>query len=152
FNLTDSGAKAFIYEAALADRVPDAADVPDLKLRLSTGGATPGAESFDDLCNAGGSFAPIPVEEEAPAVILYTSGTTGKPKGAILTNLGIVISCMHYAETWNLTDSDRALMAVPATHVTGLVAILLTMVRTRGTTIVQLVFKAADFLALAAAE
>jgi len=43
-------------------------------------------------------------------------------------------------------------MAVPATHVTGLVAILLVMVRAGGATIFQTVFKAADFLALAAKE
>jgi len=151
FNLVDSGAKALVFEAGLAERIPEADAVPALRHRIAVGGPAAGAEPFDAL----GGPAPAPQvepEEEAPAVILYTSGTTGKPKGAMLTQLSLVMSAMHYQERWSLGEDDRALMAVPATHVTGLVAILLTMVRVRGATILQAVFKAADFLALAAAE
>jgi acyl-CoA synthetase (AMP-forming)/AMP-acid ligase II len=151
FNLVDSGAKALIFEADLAERIPDAASVPDLSHRIAVGGAVPGARDFAAVKRAGRPPV-LDIDEEAPAVILYTSGTTGKPKGAVLTQMGLVISTMHYQERWNLTESDRALMAVPATHVTGLVAIFLTMVRVGGATILQPVFKAADFLALAARE
>jgi long-chain acyl-CoA synthetase len=91
-------------------------------------------------------------DQEATAVILYTSGTTGKPKGAMLTQMSMAMSALHYEFCLGLTADDRALMAVPATHVTGLVAILLSMVKAGGATIFQTVFKAADFLALAAKE
>lgn len=152
FNLANSGARALIFEASLAERIPDARAVPELAHRIAVGGETPGAEPFAALRQPGGKAPELDVDEEAPAVILYTSGTTGKPKGAVLTQMSLVLSTMHYEGCWNLVETDRALMAVPATHVTGLVAILLTMVRVGGTTILQPVFKAVDFLALAAAE
>jgi acyl-CoA synthetase (AMP-forming)/AMP-acid ligase II len=126
--------------------------VPTLVHTFSVGGDAPGAESFDRRLEDRPPIPPVAVDEEATAVILYTSGTTGKPKGAMLTQMSMVISALHYQSCWGLHAGDRALMAVPATHVTGLVAILLTMVRAGGTVIFQRVFKAADFLALAASE
>jgi long-chain acyl-CoA synthetase len=152
FNVVNSGASTLIFEAALADRIPDAAAVPGLALNFAVGGMAPGAERFDDLLAPAEPIGAAPVAEEATVVILYTSGTTGKPKGAMLTQMSMVISAMHYEFCLGLHRGDRALMAVPATHVTGLVAILLAMVRAGGATIFQTAFKAADFLALAAKE
>ncbi len=64
-------------------------------------------------------------DEQATAVILYTSGTTGRPKGAMLTHLNLVHSVLHYRHALGLNADDRALLAVPASHVTGLMAIVL---------------------------
>jgi len=87
-------------------------------------------------------------DEEAPAVILYTSGTTGRPKGAMLTHLNLVHSVLHYRHALGLTHSDRALLAVPASHVTGLVAIVLAMAGVGGCTVMLREFKAAACLQL----
>jgi long-chain acyl-CoA synthetase len=152
FNIQDSGAKILFFEADLADRIPDADSVPTLAHRFAVGGGATGAEPFEALTAPSAPVATPEFDQETTAVILYTSGTTGKPKGAMLTQMSMVMSSMHYAFCLGLTADDRALMAVPATHVTGLVAILLSMVRVGGTTIFQTVFKAADFLAMAAKE
>jgi acyl-CoA synthetase (AMP-forming)/AMP-acid ligase II len=152
FNIQDSGARLLFFEAELADRIPDAATIPTLTHKIAVGGSVAGAEAFDALTAPAAPVATPDFDEETTAVILYTSGTTGKPKGAMLTQLSMVMSALHYEYCLGMTDRDRALMAVPATHVTGLVAILLTMVRSGGATIFQTVFKAADFLALAAKE
>lgn len=86
--------------------------------------------------------------EEAPAVILYTSGTTGRPKGAVLTHLNLVHSVLHYRHALGLNPQDRALLAVPASHVTGLVAIVLAMAGVGGCTVMLREFKAATCLDL----
>ena len=92
------------------------------------------------------------MDEEDTAVILYTSGTTGRPKGAMLTHLGICHSAMHYECCMGLTSSDRAVVAVPMSHVTGVIALIAAMVRAAATLIVLPAFKAAEFLELAARE
>jgi long-chain acyl-CoA synthetase len=151
YMLAQSGAKVLVHEAGLTDRLPGVGDLPQLAHRFALGAA--GAPGFEALL-ASGAPAPPPHEpaEEDVAVILYTSGTTGRPKGALLTHLNIVHSVLHYALAMDLGPQDRSLLAVPATHVTGLVAVLLTMVQAAGCTVLMPVFKARDFLGLAAAE
>jgi len=96
---------------------------------------------------------PMPsAHEDDTAVILYTSGTTGRPKGAMLSHLSIIHSLITFRRCLGLESGERAILAVPASHVTGLIAIVLTMVSLGGATILMRAFKAGEFLALAAAE
>ena len=59
---------------------------------------------------------------------------------------------MHYEQGMALRDGDVSVLAVPASHVTGLVAIILTMLRVGGCTVLMPAFKARDFLEIAARE
>lgn len=95
--------------------------------------------------------APVPAEEDT-AFLLYTSGTTGLPKGAMLTHLNVWHSLRHFALAHRLGANERSLLAVPATHVTGLVAIVLSMINVAGAVLMLPSFKARDFLALASRE
>jgi long-chain acyl-CoA synthetase len=132
-------------EAALVVHETDLADrLPPLRQRIAI-------DEFDGLLGATGDEA-VPVQEEDTAAILYTSGTTGRPKGAMLSHLGIVHSAMHYERAMGLAERDRSIAAVPLSHVTGLVALIATMARCAGTLALLPAFKAADFLALAAHE
>jgi acyl-CoA synthetase (AMP-forming)/AMP-acid ligase II len=153
FVLNQSGAKAIAFDAALADRVPAPVDAPALSVRLSVGGAAPGATALEELLETRSPPAPgaDPGEDE-PAVILYTSGTTGRPKGAMLTHFNIIHSVLHYRTCMRLTAADRSLLAVPASHVTGLVAIILAMYAAGGCVVMLREFKARAFLELAARE
>ena len=153
--LADCGACLLIHEAELTDRIPEPAAVPQLSRRWTVGGSRAGIESLADILAArSGSAEPSRADpgEEDTAVILYTSGTTGLPKGAMLTHLGIVHSSLVFERCMGLTEADRSLAAVPLSHVTGLVANVTTIVQAAGTLIIMPAFKAADFLVLAARE
>lgn len=148
--LADSGAKLLIHEAGHADRLPEASDVPELKHRIAVDDST--ASPFSTLLDHAASAAPAEVGEQDTAMILYTSGTTGKPKGAMLAHCNIVHSSMIFASCLQLTASDRSIAAVPLGHVTGVVANIMTMVCCAGALIVMPEFKAAEYLKLAARE
>ena len=90
------------------------------------------------------STAPSPSPRKDTAVILYTSGTTGSPKGAMLTHLNIVHSVLHFAACMRLGADDRGALAVPASHVTGLIATIATMVHVGATIVLLAEFKAAE--------
>lgn len=92
------------------------------------------------------------VEEEDTAFLLYTSGTTGSPKGAMLTHLNVWHSLRHFELAHRLGTGERSLLAVPATHVTGLVAIVLSMINVGGTTLMLSSFSSRRFLDLAVRE
>ncbi len=96
--------------------------------------------------------APSPAQEEDVATILYTSGTTGVPKGAMLTGLGMIHSATSFVTVMGLGPQDRTIITVPMNHVTGLVACVHTMIRAAGTMIAMREFKAPRFLDLAARE
>jgi acyl-CoA synthetase (AMP-forming)/AMP-acid ligase II len=151
FILSQCGAKAIVFDAALAERLPAPELAPSLARRYAVGGTVTGATPFDSLLDAGPRPAASPREED-PAVILYTSGTTGRPKGAMLTHFNLVHTCLHYRTCMRLTEADRSVLAVPASHVTGLAAILLPMFAVGGCVILMREFKARAFLELAARE
>jgi acyl-CoA synthetase (AMP-forming)/AMP-acid ligase II len=149
FVLNQCEATGLVYEAALADQIPDRATVPHLREAFVVGGA--GDVSFDGLIQPARA-PPCAIAEEDLFCLLYTSGTTGEPKGAMLTHLGVIHSVMHYQHGMRLAGDDVSVLAVPASHVTGIVAIILAMMRVGGCTVFMQAFKARAFLELAARE
>jgi malonyl-CoA/methylmalonyl-CoA synthetase len=60
------------------------------------------------------------VDGDAPASIIYTSGTTGTSKGAVLSHNNFGVSAVNLLTCWQITSSDRLLLALPLFHVHGL--------------------------------
>lgn len=146
--LTDCGARILIHEATLSERLPGALDVIH---RISVDD-DPALSRFTVLADNAPAPAPVETSEEDTAMILYTSGTTGKPKGAMLAHCNIVHSSMIFVSCLRLTQADRSIAAVPLGHVTGVVANITTMVCCGGALIIMPEFKAAEYLKLAARE
>jgi long-chain acyl-CoA synthetase len=109
---------------------------------------------FADLISTSSRVLAAPgISEENTAVILYTSGTTGRPKGALLTHLGIIHSALTFARCFALTKADRGLVAVPLSHVTGLVAVTLsTMIVGGCVVLIRQTYKTEAFLEVTSRE
>jgi long-chain acyl-CoA synthetase len=147
-----SGAEVVAVEAELADRLPARTDIPQVRHVFAFAGEAPGCAPFAELLADSGPLPPAAIGEEQPVCILYTSGTTGTPKGAMLTHLNVIHTMLHYQLCMDLGAGDRTLMAVPITHVTGLVAQLLCMIGAGGATVMMRAFKARRALELIEAE
>ncbi|MCE9660794.1 MAG: AMP-binding protein [Burkholderiales bacterium] len=140
------GAIGIVFDDELAERVPLPGEAPALALRLAASALAawgPGGEA---------ALAAADRPETDTAVILYTSGTTGRPKGAMLTHLSIAHSVLHYEACMRLGADDRSALAVPTSHVTGLIAIIAAMWHVGGTVVVVPEFKAGPFVQMLARE
>jgi malonyl-CoA/methylmalonyl-CoA synthetase len=73
-----------------------------------------------------------PPDEENSALIVYTSGTTGPPKGAVLSRRAVASNLDALAKAWEWTSEDRLTHALPLFHVHGLVVGLLGPLRLGG--------------------
>lgn len=80
-----------------------------------------------------GAGRPTVVSARGPALMLYTSGTTGRPKGVVLTHANLEFQTRCLCEAWAWTPADRMLHVLPLNHVHGLVNALLCALRARAT-------------------
>ncbi|MFF8439840.1 acyl-CoA synthetase [Streptomyces californicus] len=80
------------------------------------GGAEPGAAGPGSAAAAGDAAGP-----EAPALVVYTSGTTGPPKGAVLPRRAVAASLDALEDAWGWTGDDVLVHALPLFHVHGLI-------------------------------
>jgi fatty-acyl-CoA synthase len=64
------------------------------------------------------------MDGETPYAILYTSGTTGYPKGAIIPHRQILFNCLNTVASWGLTEKDVSPVCTPLFHSGGLLAFL----------------------------
>lgn len=99
------------------------------------GRAPPGAElPVPSLALGDGPPAAWPSarDPKAPALLLYTSGTTGAPKGAVLTHGNLAANLDALARAWDWTADDALVHALPLFHVHGLALGLLGPLRRGG--------------------
>ena len=112
FILRDSGAVALI-----ADRVPEG--VGEVRVRIEVG------ESYEQRV---GEAPPRPEQawlaEDDPALICYTSGTTGRPKGAVLTHGNLVASTLSWIGEMRAGPDDVWLSGMPLFHIGGINGLL----------------------------
>lgn len=141
--LTDSGASALVCLDSLHEVVAEVSDGSDLRVVITTNpvDATPGVEVPEAIAQHFAAPQSFPgavswVEAmsttatdlpEAPpqevACLTYTSGTTGRSKGAMNTHAGVVHSSTVYSRWWDLQPEQDVIMGLaPVFHITGLVA------------------------------
>jgi malonyl-CoA/methylmalonyl-CoA synthetase len=113
--------------------------VPDLVLAAPDAELPPALAALERLDvdpSARGDAAALdrePGDDEAPAVIVYTSGTTGPPKGAVLPRRAIASNLDALADAWDWTADDVLAQGLPLFHVHGLILGVLGPLRLGGT-------------------
>ncbi|RQQ63569.1 AMP-binding protein [Burkholderia stagnalis] len=115
--LEHSRAKVILFDAALAgvlERVAHPAR------RLSTEGTLAGLPCFDTMRDAMDGVAGIEPADDDIAQILYTSGTTGHPKGCVHSHRTVTLAAMHAALAIGIGRHERTLMAMPIWHASPL--------------------------------
>jgi len=83
--------------------------------------------------------------EEDACLMIYTSGTTNRPKGVPLTHGNLLASVQAFAEFFQLTETDTTLVPMPYFHVHGLVGATFSTLYTGGTVVMQSRFSASKF-------
>ena len=114
-----------------------------------------GLLSLERLIEEGKSepFEPVHLDPlEDLFTILYTSGSTGAPKGAMLTQSNVVQTAIKSAEGMNCTEDDVFLVAVPVFHVFGMVPSILTTIAIGARMVLMDHYKAQEALKLQEAE
>lgn len=118
FILKDSEAKLLFVEEAFRDRIQD--PIPGLRT-YGSNFASGDIPSLADLMAATGDGALKFEGGPKDALLLcYTSGTTGRPKGAVLTQDAILCNAMNAQHMHDMTANDHVLTVLPMFHVGGL--------------------------------
>ena len=92
------------------------------------------------------SSARLPeINEEDDALLLYTSGTTGEPKGVILSHRNMVAGGLYTTEAHGLTAADRALCSLPLYHINGEVVTVVAPLISAGSVVMPHKFSTANF-------
>ncbi len=110
--IADSGASIVVGDAASAPMLEPLAQAAGA--RFLTASEALGAKS-----------AHLPgVAEDRRAMMVYTSGTTGKPKGVVVTHANIRAQIASLIEAWGWSENDRILLVLPLHHVHGIVNVV----------------------------
>ena len=83
-------------------------------------GVAKGGLALAGLADCRSGFSPTPASPADLAALLYTSGTTGRSKGAMLTRANLATNAIALAQAWRFTERDVLLHALPIFHVHGL--------------------------------
>ena len=125
FICQDCAVSAVVTEAALAGVVDDVRSDLGVKsdryIRIGEGTAPPGWTSYEDLIARASSSEPgADVAPNDPWCLMYTSGTTGNPKGAIRGHRGVAMLALMTGVELGLKRRDDALLVMPMCHANSL--------------------------------
>ncbi len=120
--LDDATPRALFVESGFREATEGVCRPGDSFRRVVVGDAHPGWVHYDTLMAEGDRLVQgwQGAEADDPVVICYTSGTTGAPKGAVLTQNNLFFNAVNSTHMHDLVSGDRVLTTLPLFHVGGL--------------------------------
>jgi len=143
YQLADSGAKVLVYGSSHAGLVAGLPGSTDVRVYLEVG------PEYEELL-AASTDEPIdePVAADDTCLILYTSGTTGRPKGAMLSHANVTWNSVNFLIDKDLHADERALVSAPLFHIAGLTVLTLPVLMKGGTCVLVEAFDPGETLEL----
>jgi long-chain acyl-CoA synthetase len=125
FLARDSDIRFVVTQPPFAENVVLAREqAPSIKEVFCIHEPTPGTTPFDELLGRPVATRPKVRGPDRVAVIFYTSGTTGKPKGAMLTHKNLYTNALATAKAYEYVEKDVILFGMPLFHASGLTNVL----------------------------
>lgn len=149
----DSAPRALVYSSDFAEKVQavKAAGLP-IEHYLRLGGDRLAEDPiFADFTETCPSEEPVPVSEvtdEDPLFIMYTSGTTGDPKGAVLSNGNILFGAIHSLVGYGVNHTYKSLVVAPLFHIGALVASATPVIYAGGSLVLKSFYNASEVIRL----
>ena len=139
YALTDSGAMVLIHSAALADVAIAAAAEAGVATRMVVDGdPDPDAVGYEtSIAAASTDRIDLAVTHDDPCFIMYTSGTTGNPKGVVLNHGTVTFAVLNPILDLDLRSDEVALVVAPLFHTAALNFISLPILLKGGTVVIE---------------
>ncbi|MFG2472535.1 long-chain fatty acid--CoA ligase [Streptomyces canus] len=136
YQLSDSGARALVYGPSHAGLVAGLPGSTDVRTYVEVG-----AEYEQLLAESTAEPIDEPVTADDTCIIMYTSGTTGRPKGAMLTHGNLTWNAINVLVDTDLIADERALVSAPLFHTAGLNMLTLPVLLKGGTCVLVEAFE-----------
>lgn len=153
FIIGDAGARMLISQPEFAAGIDSVrGGLPKVERFLCVDGEAKGWESYDDFVTSGSDRSPDrDIEPAADVYQMYTSGTTGRPKGAVIQHQAVTSQLYQGSMAFGGSPGDRTLVVAPMYHAAAALVALST-VQTGGTLFIQEDFVPADAVRALAEE
>lgn len=122
--LRDARVRALVTIPELADKAKEAMRDAGVSELLVFGEALDGADSFSSLLEGDAEPPDVSIDAEDLVALPYSSGTTGGPKGVMLTHRNLVANLLQIEGTNHAKESDTLVCVLPMFHIYGLTVIL----------------------------
>jgi fatty-acyl-CoA synthase len=151
--LKDSAPHALVYSSDFAEKVQaiKAAGLPMEHYFRHGGDKLAEDPPIADFVARFSADEPVPVREvtdDDPLFIMYTSGTTGDPKGAVLTHGNILFGAIHSLVGYGVNHTYKSLVVAPLFHIGGLVASATPVIYAGGSLVLQSFYNASEVIKL----
>lgn len=120
YQITDCGPDVVLVEPDWFGHMDGLKETfPDL-IMVAYGDAPEGWRSYEDVLTTASLDCDYDIDLASPMLIVYTSGTTGRPKGAVLTQNALFHGAVNSTAVFDMTSADHVLTCIPMFHVGGM--------------------------------